>query len=382
MVQLEGIKKTTKIQILIGNDSGKVMPHMFYQVCKVTGKNSNPCDENRVDGTDIIELLAKPHNDMRVICDCVGILKERFVDIEARFPNENSCKSSKKKSTKCRMVFRTVVENRDGQLETLQVVSDVINCTQLPGTPEILKMSPHSSPIEGGGELWMIGKNFLKDTRVCFSYSIVGKEEPLWTKVVEPRQDYFHQSHLITQIPPFFDPLFCGDVDISVFTMCGDKMSDQVPFMYTGKAVLFNFGPASSDSSTLETEGEKAATVVGKKQRPGSVSVIKTNHAVVLGNSTKKARPTILQPMNSNQSRQKISDNAKGGKRTYSFPGSSLVSENARFVADISDKTHTVTTFDSFAFQFSRNSEATDFPSNIEITQSQISSEEVKPNSP
>ena len=232
MVQLQGCTKTTKIQILIGNDSGKVMPHIFYQVCKVTGKNSNPCDENRVDGTDIIELLAKPHNDMRVICDCVGILKERFSDIETRFPKENSWKGLKKKSTKCRMVFRTVVENRNGQPETLQVVSDVINCTQLPGTPEILKMSPDDSPIEGGGELWMIGKNFLKDTRVCFSYSIDGKEEPLWTKVVEPQQDFFHQSHLITQIPPFFDSNFCGDVEISVFIKCGDKVSDPVPFIY------------------------------------------------------------------------------------------------------------------------------------------------------
>ena len=303
MVQLEGCSKTTKIQILIGNDSGKVLPHMFYQVCKVTGKNSNPCDENRFDGTDVIGLLAKPHNDMRVICDCVGILKERFADIEARFPNQNSWKSSKKKSTKCRMVFRTVVENRDGQPETLQVVSDVINCTQLPGTPEILKMSPHSSPIEGEGELWMIGKNFLKDTRVCFSYSIIGKEEPLWTKVVEPRQDYFHQSHIITQIPPFFDPHLCGNVEISVFITCGDKVSDPVPFMYKGKPVQFTFANTSRDSFAMEIDGEEDATSVGKKQRLGSVSVIKTNHAAVLRRASKKARPTILEPLNSNSNR-------------------------------------------------------------------------------
>ena len=119
-----------------------------------------------------------------------------------------------------------------------------------------------------------------------------------------------------------------------------------------------------------------------KKQRPGSVSVIKTNHAVVLGNATKKARPTILLPLNTNRSRQKRSDYVKEKRRTHLFPGPSLVNENAIFVADRSDKTPTVTTFDSMAFQFKRKSEATDFPSKLEITQSQISSEAVKPHSP
>ena len=88
---------------------------MFYQVCKVTGKNSNPCEENKVDGTDIIELAAKPYNNMRLICDCIGILKERYTDIESRFPKQTSWKNTKKKSTKCRMVFRAVVQNKTGQ---------------------------------------------------------------------------------------------------------------------------------------------------------------------------------------------------------------------------------------------------------------------------
>eukprot|EP00091_Calanus_sinicus_P003072 TRINITY_DN13220_c0_g1_i1.p2 TRINITY_DN13220_c0_g1~~TRINITY_DN13220_c0_g1_i1.p2 ORF type:complete len:119 (-),score=14.59 TRINITY_DN13220_c0_g1_i1:92-448(-) len=112
---------------------------MFYQVCRVTGKNSNPCEEKKIDGTDIIEITAEPQSDMAIICDCVGILKERFADVEARFPKHKNWKNSKKKSTKCRIVFRATVENMRGEPESLQVVSDVINCTQLPGTPEIFK---------------------------------------------------------------------------------------------------------------------------------------------------------------------------------------------------------------------------------------------------
>merc|ERR1719268_350914 len=102
VVQLEGVSKTTRIQIFIGNESGKVTPHMFYQVCKVTGKNSNPCGEKKLDGTDVIELSFEPHlGNMTIVCDCVGILKERFADVEARFPKLKTWKNVKKKSTKC-----------------------------------------------------------------------------------------------------------------------------------------------------------------------------------------------------------------------------------------------------------------------------------------
>ena len=57
-------------------------------------------------------------------------LKERFADVEQRFPKHKNWKNSKKKSTKCRMVFRTTIENEDGPAEILTIVSDVINCTQ------------------------------------------------------------------------------------------------------------------------------------------------------------------------------------------------------------------------------------------------------------
>jgi len=338
-VVVDGYKKETKIQVFIGNESGKVSPHMFYQVCKVTGKNSNPCEENKVDGTDIIELAAKPYNNMRLICDCIGILKERYTDIESRFPKQTSWKNTKKKSTKCRMVFRAVVQNKTGQSETLQVVSDVINCSQLPGTPEILRMSSDSSPVEGGGELWIIGKNFLKDTRVIFSYSIINKEEPLWVKVVEPLQEFFHQSHLIVRIPAFFDASFYGDTVISVSIKSGDKLSDSVSFTYKTNQVNFTFGPSiqakaphmnrsNTDESTKRTKGE-------------SVSVIKANHSVC-----KKSRPTILEPVE--------------GKRVRSVSGPSLVNENAILVSDTSTEKPTMTSFSSTAFFVNKTENSSD----------------------
>lgn len=52
---------------------------MFYQACKVAGKNSTPCSEKKVDGTMIIEIDFKPESEMTVTCDCVGILKVNLV---------------------------------------------------------------------------------------------------------------------------------------------------------------------------------------------------------------------------------------------------------------------------------------------------------------
>ena len=52
---------------------------MFYQACKVSGKNSTPCNEKKVDGTILIEIELKPESDMTVTCDCVGILKVNYM---------------------------------------------------------------------------------------------------------------------------------------------------------------------------------------------------------------------------------------------------------------------------------------------------------------
>lgn len=138
----------------------------------------------------VIEIELKPENDMTATCDCVGILKERNVDVELRFPEHHAARS-KKKSTRCRMVFRANIRTSDSLTETLQACSLPIICSksyqksplslfflceyfflfftaQPPGIPEICKKSLISCPARGGLELFIIGKNFLKDTLVFF----------------------------------------------------------------------------------------------------------------------------------------------------------------------------------------------------------------------
>lgn len=51
------------------------------------------------------------------------------------------------------------------------------------GLPEILKKSLHSCSVQGGEEVFIIGKNFLKDTKVIFQENISGKTS-LWTNSV------------------------------------------------------------------------------------------------------------------------------------------------------------------------------------------------------
>lgn len=130
-VRLIGYDKSTTLQVFIGTDLGRVAPHMFYQACRVSGKNSTPCIERKIDGTIVIEIDMDPAKD--ITCDCVGILKERNVDVEHRFPQEAGLLQgrSKKKSTRCRMVFRTIITHTDGTTETLQVCSQPIVCSKL-----------------------------------------------------------------------------------------------------------------------------------------------------------------------------------------------------------------------------------------------------------
>jgi len=351
-LRLEGYCRPTKIQIFIGNDLGKVMPHMFYQVCRVTGKNSNPCAENKLDGTDVIELSFEPQlGNMTIVCDCVGILKERFADVEARFPKLKTWKNVKKKSTKCRLVFRTVVENSRGEPETLQVVSDVINCTQLPGTPEILKMSASGSSVDGGEELWIIGKNFLKDTKVIFSHSVVGKLEPLWTKFTDPDQDLFHQTHLITKIPPFYDMDIQEEVEVTVHIKCGDKLSDPAPFTFRPKPLQFTYSHAASGltSESVLPRGVAAPAVAIAQQfaQTGSVSVISAVEKVE-ADLAGQARPTILEPLHDlhdhkfndlhdhKNKKCRLDYVGKNARRTRSVPRPNLINEDTVFVSESS----------------------------------------------
>ncbi|XP_071528629.1 uncharacterized protein [Panulirus ornatus] len=222
-VKLVGYNRHTTIQVFVGSDTGKTGPHMFYQVCRVSGKNSTPCKERRIDGTAVIETSLDPETDMTMSCDCVGILKERNVDVEHRF--KAAVSRGRKKSTKCRLVFRTFITNSKGTQETLQVVSQPIACTQPPGVPEISRKSLTKCSVVGGEEMFIFGKNFLKDTMVIFQQS-GAKSQPIWEEKVSPDKETLQPIHLIVTVPKYYDQSISEEVTVEMMVSSGGKTSE------------------------------------------------------------------------------------------------------------------------------------------------------------
>lgn len=104
------------------------------------------CSFRKVDGTTVISFILRPENGMEAVVDCVGILKERNVDVEHKLQRLKGKKGSndeqgqvipgltKKRSTRCRMVFKCdLPEFR----ESLTAISQSLLCTQPAGCPEV-----------------------------------------------------------------------------------------------------------------------------------------------------------------------------------------------------------------------------------------------------
>ncbi|OXB65102.1 hypothetical protein ASZ78_008385 [Callipepla squamata] len=227
-VKLEGHNEPVVLQVFVGNDSGRVKPHGFYQACRVTGRNTTPCKEVDIEGTTVIEVGLEPSNNMTLAVDCVGILKLRNADVEARI----GIAGSKKKSTRARLVFRVNITREDGSTLTLQTPSSPILCTQPAGVPEILKKSLHSCSVKGEEEVFLIGKNFLKGTKVIFQENV--SDENSWKAEAEIDMELFHQNHLIVKVPPYHDQRITSAVSVGIYVVTNAGRSHDVQqFTYT-----------------------------------------------------------------------------------------------------------------------------------------------------
>uniref|UniRef100_A0A672G684 Nuclear factor of activated T-cells 5 n=1 Tax=Salarias fasciatus TaxID=181472 RepID=A0A672G684_SALFA len=247
-VKLEGVTEPVVLQVFVANDAGRVKPHGFYQACRVTGRNTTACTEVDIEGTTVIEIPLEPSTNMTLAVDCVGILKLRNADVEARI----GMAGSKKKSTRARLAFRVAIPQPDGSTLTLQVPSSPILCTQPAGVPEILKKSLHSGSVKGGEEVFIIGKNFLKGTKVVFQENIA--DDNSWQAEAKIDMDLFHQNHLIVTVPPFHNQSITSPVSVGIFVMTNAGRShDAQPFTYT---------PDSDANSNIQSVKSEAASLV------------------------------------------------------------------------------------------------------------------------
>ncbi|XP_053332287.1 nuclear factor of activated T-cells 5a isoform X2 [Clarias gariepinus] len=227
-VKLEGANEPVVLQVFVANDAGRVKPHGFYQACRVTGRNTTACKEVDIEGTTVIEVNLEPSSSMTLAVDCVGILKLRNADVEARI----GVAGSKKKSTRARLAFRVNIPRTDGSVLTLQTLSSPILCTQPAGVPEILKKSLHTCLVTGGEEVFIIGKNFLKGTKVIFQE--IATDESPWQAEAEIDMELFHQNHLVVTVPPYHDLTITSPVSVGICVLTNAGRTHELqPFTYT-----------------------------------------------------------------------------------------------------------------------------------------------------
>ncbi|XP_075795885.1 nuclear factor of activated T-cells 5 isoform X3 [Pelodiscus sinensis] len=305
-VKLEGHNEPVVLQVFVGNDSGRVKPHGFYQACRVTGRNTTPCKEVDIEGTTVIEVGLDPSNNMTLAVDCVGILKLRNADVEARI----GIAGSKKKSTRARLVFRVNITRKDGSTLTLQTPSSPILCTQPAGVPEILKKSLHSCSVKGEEEVFLIGKNFLKGTKVIFQENI--SDENSWKAEAEIDMELFHQNHLIVKVPPYPDQKITSPVSVGIYVVTNAGRSHDVQsFTYTpDTSSILNINVKKEISSPAQPcsfeEAIKAVTVTGCNLDKVNIlpsalitpliptSVIKNEDVAPMEVTAEKRSPTIF----------------------------------------------------------------------------------------
>lgn len=72
-------------------------------------------------------------------------------------------------------------------------LSQFSSTAQPPGVPEVCRKSLVSCPANGGLELYLLGKNFLKETRVVFRVSHDGSP---WEEEVVPDKEFLQQVRL------------------------------------------------------------------------------------------------------------------------------------------------------------------------------------------
>ncbi|VDK34474.1 unnamed protein product [Taenia asiatica] len=269
-IQLQGWPGSAMVQVFVANESTDPHLHLFYQVCLVSTKSNRGCSELVYGFTTVVQVPFTPNTEDRVMSvDSVGLVKLRNSDVERRMaslseeqqkeilsfsglpppptptsatsttanssattqrgqpPSTQICdevarRSIKPKSSSARLVYRVLLLSHDNRVEgVVQVISDPIRCTQIVGGPEICRMSIKEGDARGQSELYIIGKNFVRGTRVIFrqlasststnnsmSTDMNGEDkvDVVWERdaVIDP--NFFYQTHLICKVPEYSGP--------------------------------------------------------------------------------------------------------------------------------------------------------------------------------
>ncbi|XP_044206090.1 nuclear factor of activated T-cells, cytoplasmic 2-like [Thunnus albacares] len=234
-VQLRGYQGPAPLilQVFIGTaDERLLKPHAFYQVHRITGKTvTTPSSENMISGTKVLEIPLEPKNHMRVVIDCVGILKLRNADIELR----NGETDIGRKNTRVRLVFRVHIPQPGGQPIFLQAASHPIECSQRSAQelPAVERQDLDRCLVLGGQQMVLTGQNFTSDSKVMFSEKTQDGQQ-IWEVEATVDRDKTQPNMLFVEVPPYRDQTICQPAKVNFYVINGKKKRSQPQhFIYT-----------------------------------------------------------------------------------------------------------------------------------------------------
>uniref|UniRef100_A0A1I8AK48 RHD domain-containing protein n=1 Tax=Steinernema glaseri TaxID=37863 RepID=A0A1I8AK48_9BILA len=227
-IQLTGYYRPTRVEMYAGSGTGLISAHPLYQLIPVSGKaaNTTPCKAiTSTEGINCLEIVLRPESNMSAVLDCVGILKICTYDVKQRRLTKNASNCS------VRIVFRAfIVDPNGGPDIVVQTESEPIRCVQQLGVPEVFKMSLNSSSARGGCDLFIIGRNFDRNTTVLFrEYKEDGTLA--WSAEAPIDKQYLHQCHIVCTVPTYHCLRRGGTVSVTV--KCGSKLSHPTTFHFT-----------------------------------------------------------------------------------------------------------------------------------------------------
>ncbi|XP_049894214.1 nuclear factor of activated T-cells, cytoplasmic 2-like [Epinephelus moara] len=234
-IQLCGYQGTAPLglQVFIGTADERILkPHAFYQVHRITGKTvTTPSMERMINGTKVLEIPLEPKNHMRVVIDCVGILKLRNADIELR----NGETDIGRKNTRVRLVFRVHIPQPGGQIVSLQAASHPIECSQRSAQefPAVERQDLDRWSVLGGKQMVLTGQNFTSDSKVIFSEKAQDGKQ-LWEVEATVDRDKTQANMLFVEVPPYRKQNISHPAKVNFYVINGKKKRSQPQhFIYT-----------------------------------------------------------------------------------------------------------------------------------------------------
>uniref|UniRef100_A0A915EGK2 Rel homology dimerisation domain-containing protein n=1 Tax=Ditylenchus dipsaci TaxID=166011 RepID=A0A915EGK2_9BILA len=229
----------TRVELYASSGAGPMTPHPLYQLIPVSGKSSNttPCQKvTAADGIECLEVILRPETSMTAVLDCMGLLKICSYDAKHKRNIKTSSKNAHLNTSNygSAVDFNAITMAQNSVRIVMRAYILWKTLVQQLGVPEVLKMSLTGASAKGEAELFIIGRNFDRNTKVVFREY---KEDGTlgWSAEAYIDKHYLHQCHIVCTVPAYYN-LFKGGT-VSVTVICASKSSHPKTFVYTPSEV-------------------------------------------------------------------------------------------------------------------------------------------------